>query len=363
MGESTQGMVQATGQAIGQTSALTSGSTSKLANRQVDILFTLAQDVAGAGEVETLTLSGYRVRCQIASTGLESGMTCSVRVEGLSPPLLNRLSLMQEGMVAQTRNTVTIMAGDGAGQGNSAMPVVFSGGVVEAFVDYANSPDVAFELRAFSGALPAAVPVAPTSFGGDVAVATLMQVLATKAGLAFANYGVQTMLRGGVYYKGSVAEQVDSCARAARISYQIGVGVLAIWPAGMVAPAQGQAHTVSVAPGLVGYPSYSQYGVLFQTVFNPDILFRDTVCLQTGAPTPQGAGQASAAQTGTTGVSGQTGSTSAGATQAGDVPLPTRGMWVVQSVRHDLQTEQPDGPWFTTVEAARPDFAGQAYAG
>ncbi|MBS0989634.1 hypothetical protein JK182_13355 [Acetobacter okinawensis] len=164
MGESTQGMVQA----IGQTSAQTSGSTSALANRQVDILFTLAQDVAGAGEVETLTLSGYRVRCQIASTGLESGMTCSVRVEGLSPPLLNRLSLMQEGMVAQTRNTVTIMAGDGAGQGNSGMPVVFSGGVVEAFVDYANSPDVAFELRAFSGALPAAVPVAPTSFGGDV---------------------------------------------------------------------------------------------------------------------------------------------------------------------------------------------------
>lgn len=362
MGESTQGMAQG----AAQTTEQASGGAGTLANRQVDILFTLAQDSAGSAGVETLTLSGYRVRCQIASTGLESGMACAVRVEGLSLPLplLNRLSLMQEGMAAQTRNTVTIMAGDGAGQGARAMPVVFSGGVVEAFVDYANSPDVAFELRAFSGALPAAVPVAPTSFGGDVAVATLMQVLATKAGLAFANYGVQTMLRGGVYYKGSVAEQVDSCARAARISYQIGVGVLAIWPAGMVAQAQGQAHTVSVATGLVGYPSYSQYGVLFQTVFNPDILFRDTVCLQTGGFTPQGAGQASAAQTGTTaGVSGQTGSTPAGATQAGDVPLPTRGMWVVQSVRHDLQTEQPDGPWFTTVEAARPDFAGQAYAG
>lgn len=330
MGESTYNAVQANGQAGVPANAL--------ANRQVDVVFTLAQDGASAATAETLTLSGYRVRCQITSTGLESGMACSVRMEGLGQPLLNRLSLMQDGMVAQTRNTVTIMAGNGAGQGSAAMPVVFSGGVVEAFVDYANSPDVAFELRALSGALPAVVPVAPTSFGGDVAVATLMQVLATKAGLTFANYGVQAVLRGGVYYKGSVAEQVDSCARAARISYQIGVGALAIWPAGMVAQAAGQAHTISVASGLVGYPSYSQYGVLFHSMFNPDILFRDTVCLQTGAPAQQGGAQ------------------------VGDVPPPTSGLWVVQSVRHDLQTEQPDGPWFTTVEAARPDFAGQALA-
>lgn len=341
MGESTQ--------PVGQNSGQTNGSAGALANRQIEVVFTLAQDGASPDTVETLTLSGYRVRCQIASTGLESGMACSVRMEGLGPALLNRLSLMQEGVVAQTRNTVTIKAGDGAGQGSAAMPVVFSGGVVEAFVDYANSPDVAFELRALSGALPAVVPVAPTSFGGDVAVATLMQVLATKAGLTFANYGVQTVLRGGVYYKGSVAEQVDSCARAARISYQIGVGVLAIWPAGMVAQAAGQAHTISVASGLVGYPSYSQYGVLFQSVFNPDILFRDTVCLQTGVPARQGGAQAGAALS--------------GGAQGGDVPPPTSGMWVVQSVRHDLQTEQPGGPWFTTVEAARPDFAGQAFAG
>ncbi len=333
-----------------------------LANRQVDVVFTMAQDGFGPAGADTITLSGYRLRCQIVSTGLESGMACALRMEGLAQPLLNRLSLMQAGMVAQTRNTVTILAGNGAGQGVNTRSVVFSGGVVEAFVDYANSPDVAFELRALSGALPAAMPVAPTSFGGDVAVATVMQVLAAKAGLEFANYGVQTLLRGGVYYKGSVAEQVDACARAARISYQIGVGVLAIWPAGMVAQADGLAHDVSVATGLVGYPSYSQYGVSFLSVFNPAIRFRDTVRVQTGTPA-QGASGGSAATARTT-------APQATASQGGGAQSPTQtvaalpasGVWVVQNVRHDLQTEQPDGPWFTTVEAARPDFAGQAFA-
>ncbi|WP_338331992.1 baseplate hub protein [Acetobacter sp. LMG 32666] len=333
-----------------------------LANRQVDVVFTLAQDGFGAAGAETITLSGYRVRCQIVSTGLESGMACALRLEGLAQPLLNRLSLMQAGMAAQTRNTVTIMAGNAAGQGGSTRPVVFCGGVVEAFVDYANSPDVAFEVRALSGALPAALPVAPTSFGGDVPVATVMQGLATKAGLGFANYGVQTLLRGGVYYKGSVAEQVDSCARAARISYQIGVGVLAIWPAGMVAQEQGQALPVSVATGLVGYPSYSQYGVQFQSVFNPNIRFRDTVYLQTGTSAQATTGGASTspqagAQVGTQGSTAQ-----ASTLQATGGAPPACGLWVVQNVRHDLQTERPDGPWFTTVEAARPDFAGQAFA-
>ncbi|GAA3686284.1 MULTISPECIES: baseplate hub protein [Acetobacter] len=323
-----------------------------LANRQVDVVFTLAQDGFGPGGAETITLSGYCVHCQIMSTGLESGMTCALRVEGLAQPLLNRLSLMQAGMAAQTRNTVTIMAGNSAAQGS--LPVVFSGGVVEAFVDYANSPDVTFEVRALSGALPAAVPVTSTSFGGDVPVATVMQALASKAGLGFANYGVQILLRGGVYYKGSIAEQVDSCARAARISYQIGVGVLAIWPAGM--EADGPVHPVSVATGLVGYPSYSQYGVAFQTVFNPDIRFRDTVSLQTGTATQATAGGAAGF------ASTQAGSAQASQMRTGGSPLPTGGLWVVQNVHHDLQTERPDGSWFTTVEAARPDFAGQAFA-
>ncbi|MFT8815496.1 baseplate hub protein [Acetobacter fabarum] len=348
MAETAQGSTVAAGGTLG------GAPPAALANRQVRVVFTLAQDGFGPGGAETITLSGYCVHCHIMSTGLESGMSCALRVEGLAQPLLNRLSLMQAGMAAQTRNTVTIMAGNSAAQGS--LPVVFSGGVVEAFVDYANSPDVAFEVRALSGALPAAVPVAPTSFGGDVPVATVMQALASKAELGFANYGVQTLLRGGVYYKGAVAEQVDSCARAARISYQIGVGVLAIWPAGMVAGAYGPVRPVSVATGLVGYPSYSQYGVVFQTVFNPDIRFRDTVSLQTGTATQATAG----------GVAGLA-STQAGPAQAsqmrtGGGTLPTGGLWVVQNVRHDLQTEQPDGSWFTTVEAARPDFAGQAFA-
>ncbi|MCP1241776.1 hypothetical protein GOB86_10835 [Acetobacter lambici] len=121
---------------------------------------------------------------------------------------------------------------------------------------------------------------------------------------------------------------------------------------------------VSVATGLVGYPSYSQYGVLFQSVFNPDIRFRDTVYLQTGMPaqaiTAGGTASTQVLSTQATGTQASTGQVST--TQAAGGTPPASGLWVVQNVRHDLQTERPDGPWFTTVEAARPDFAGQAFA-
>jgi hypothetical protein len=307
------------------------GANTALAARRIDVAFTFAPDPsqgvgAGAG-AETVTLSDYRVACQVLSTGLETGMVCTLRIEGMPPTLVNRLSAAQVGVVAQGRNSVTVMAGEA----EAARPVIFSGGIVEAFVEYETTPDAVFVVQAHSIALPAALPVSPTSFGRDASVATIMAAIAAKAGLGFVNNGVQTVLRGGVYYKGAATEQIDACARAGGVSYHIGMGRLCIWPFSMEA-AREAAVPVSVATGLIGYPAYSQYGVGLRMLFNPGIGFRDTISLQSAGSSAQG------------------------------VALPATGLWVVQSVQHRLQSGRTQGPWFTLIEAARPDLAGQGFA-
>lgn len=309
----------------------TTGQNTALAARRIDVAFTFAPDASqGVGEgagAETVTLSDYRVACQILSTGLETGMVCTLRIEGMPPTLVNRLSAAQAGVVAQGRNSVTVMAG-GA---QATRPVIFSGGIVEAFVEYDTAPEAVFVVQAHSIALPAALPISPTSFARDVSVATIMAAIAAKAGLGFVSHGVQGVLRGGVYYKGAATEQIDACARAGGVSYHIGMGRLSVWPFSMEA-AHANVVPVSAATGLIGYPAYSQYGVALRMLFHPGIGFRDTISLQSTGSSVRG------------------------------ITLPATGLWVVQGVRHSLQSGRAQGPWFTMIEAARPDLAGQGFA-
>ncbi|MBO1326044.1 hypothetical protein K2X14_10240 [Acetobacter sp. TBRC 12305] len=318
-------------------------SETALARKRIDITIAFADGGFGAQGAPSLTLTGHCVACHILSTGLETGMMCRLRVQGMDLQTMNRLSVAQAGVVAQGLNTVAVMAGDDG----TVLPLVFAGGITEAFVDYNTAPDIAFEIQALSTAIPAAAPVAPTSFNADVAVSVVMGALAAKAGLGFANNGVDTALAGGVYYKGAALEQIDACARAANITYHIGMGLLSIWPYAVPAQAGGQdVPEISAATGLIGYPSYSQYGVGFRSVFTPSIGFRDLVRLDSPyspAAWANGAGQV-------------------GSVAGGGILPPSNGVWVVQSVAHDLQSETPGGAWTTTVEAARPSLAGQNFA-
>ncbi|MBO1325338.1 hypothetical protein K2X14_11635 [Acetobacter sp. TBRC 12305] len=309
--------------------------SSSFTKKRIDVVFGIAQDGFGGATQETLR--GHRVSCQILSAGQESGIMCNLRIEGMGLDLMNRLSTVQAGVIMQSMNTVSVYAG----AAQTERPVVFSGGIIEGFVDYSGAPDVAFEVRALSTSIPAAVPIAPTSFKGAVTVATVMETIAKKAGLAFNNNGVTAILAGGVTYNGTATEQIGLCAAATRTVYMIGMNTLFIWPSDFTADASG-AIDVSAATGMIGYPAYSQYGVDVQTLFNPAIGFRSTLKLNSAyspAAWVNKYGQLRSATGGT-------------------IYPPSNGLWVVQRLQHDLQSEVPDGPWVTTLTAARPEFAG-----
>lgn len=308
-----------------------------ITKKQIDIVFDIRQG-GFSGAPETITLRDHRVGCQVLSTGLETGMMCSLRIEGMRLSTMNRLSVAQASVIDQSSNTVTVMAGDEG----SPHPTIFSGGIVEAFVDYGASPDVAFQVTALSTAIPAAMPITATSFPAGARVSDIMSAIASKVGLEFSNHGVDAVMTGGVNYPGSAMQQIDACARSVGVEYHIGMGTLSIWPKDV--SSTGSGILVSAATGMIGYPNYSQGGVLVQTLFNPGINFRDTIKLDSQyspAAWVNNDGQLRA-------IAG-----------AASMYPPSNGLWVVQKIEHDLQTEVQNGPWFTMLEAQRPEFAGR----
>ncbi|KXV60670.1 hypothetical protein AD948_04395 [Acetobacter senegalensis] len=305
--------------------------------KKIDIDFDIRQG-GFSGSPETITLMDHRVSCQVLSTGLETGMMCSVRIEGMKLSAMNRLSVAQASVIDQSSNSITVRAGDAG----ATRPTIFTGGIVEAFVDYAGAPNVAFQVTALSTAIPAAMPIEPTSFAAGAKISDIMQAIAGKVGLEFTNHGVDAVMTGGVNYPGSAMQQIDACARSVGIEYHIGMDTLSIWPKDVAA--SDTAILVSADTGMVGYPNYSQGGVLVQTLFNPGINFRNTIKLQSEyspAAWVNNYGQLRE-------VAG-----------AASMYPPSNGLWVVQKIEHDLQTETPGGPWFTMLEAQRPEFAGR----
>lgn len=308
--------------------------------REIEVTFTLDQGGFADGTNNTLTITGHRVSCEVVSASNETGMMCALRIEGMKLSDMNRLSVIQAGIVSQSQNTVSVKAGNRG----EKKALVFIGGVIEAFADFSGAPNVAFIVNAQSTVDAASASVSATAFGNDVPVATILETIAGKIGFSFRNYGITSVLKGGVTYKGCALEQIAAVQAATRIQYHLGFGVLSAWPAGVTSSTGSEILEISSSTGLIGYPSYSQYGVTLRTVFNPEIAFHDTFKLSSQyspAAWVNAYGQMRS-------VDGSQ-----------NIYPPSNGQWVVLRLQHDLQTEEENGSWFTFIEAARPEIAGQ----
>ncbi|WP_081472595.1 baseplate hub protein [Komagataeibacter europaeus] len=285
-----------------------------------------------------LVLTDMRVACQVVNAGLEGGVMCSLRLEGMNLTHMNRLSMVQAGVIAQSPNTVTVEACD---TGDNVWKMVFSGGVIEAFADFNSAPNTAFVVSALSMSILSAAPIDPTSFQGSVSVSDIMKAIADKAGLSFQNNGVTAIMNGSVTLNGSAADQIQAISQASRVSYIVATNVLSIWPATGPTSKAPQV-TISADTGMIGYPAYAQYGVTLRTLFNSAIGFQSVIKLDSK--------YAPAAWVNEMGQLNQLG--------GNNIFPPSNGIWVAYRVQHDLQSEIPGGEWTTYIEAQRQDLAG-----
>jgi len=263
------------------------------------------------GGGNTVTLSGLRTSCRVNKAGGPSDSTADITIYGMSESKMNQLSTLGVQINLVPKNSIVVQAGDEDG-----LSTVFQGYILSAYADHNASPQVAFRISAQTGLPDATVPTPVTSNQGSGDVAVMMADLAGKMGLYFENNGVTAKL-SNPYYPGSPKTQFDAIKRDANIEGTIDNGKLAIWPKN--GSRGGAVPLISPETGMIGYPSYTAYGIALRSIFNPSIGFNGKIKVESRLQ-------------------------------------PACGEWVVYAMDYDLESLVPKGKWEISMMAYNPKY-------
>lgn len=284
--------------------------------RKIRLTFILGTGTFGETGQNVVVVEGLRVQAHIIKTGSMAMGEAQLRVHGLPPIVLNTLTAIYTVTQLARQNTVTIAAADDLG----AYREVFSGGITVAQADLNQQPDSVLNVIAHAGLIFSLQPTsniqdvftAYTSYPAPATVDAILSSLAPQMNLSFENNGVEKTL-DTPYFTGTIRDQILLVIDAAGCEWNNGDGgVLAIWPRGGHRTKITNIPVISPETGMVGYPSYSNIGVMVRTLFNPNIVFGGQIEIKSSLQ------------------------------QANHI-------WNVYGLSYTLESETPGGAWFTEV--------------
>lgn len=281
-------------------------------NKELMFIITLGTGSFGSSSNNTITLQGYRARVDIDKAGGMMMGTLRAQIFGVSQSDMNSITTLQWKPKSFIPNTVQVFAIDGSQQ-----TLLFTGNIINAWGNYQAMPDVFLMIQAQAAYFAQLNPVAPRSYNGSIDVATIMNQIASQIGYTFENNGVSVQL-SNQYLPNTALEQAKTLAKAAGIDLYVDNGILAITPANT--PRNKPVPQISAQTGMIGYPTFDGVGVNFQTVFNPSVTFGGSIRLSTNIAQAAGA-------------------------------------WIVTSVAHKLESEKPNGAWFSTIRGNQSGLA------
>jgi hypothetical protein len=228
-----------------------------------------------------------RTKVRIQNSGAPSQSTAQVDIYGLPPSVMNQLSTLGVQLNVVPKNTITIQAGDA----QNGMSTVFTGIIQQAYGDFNAMPESPFRMECQFGFSNATALTPPASFAGSKSVSSIMQNYATQLGCGFENNGVTATL-SNPYLKGSLIDQVSACRDHAGISAEFvdGGATLAIFPkwGSRQSSSPPVVSAISGEGDGIGYPSYTQQGILVHTLFNPAIKFFGQIQVNSTLPKATG---------------------------------------------------------------------------
>jgi hypothetical protein len=306
---------------------LAGNSSYTVKNLRVTFTLTNSNAVFPGTNANQLQVSGLRISVTVKGAGLPAFPEASIRIYGMAQQDMNALAIVpvQGGKPEYTFNTVQIEADSGNGYS-----FIFSGQIYQAGPDYSGAPDVCLFVHAQSAGFDQLTPANPTSYPGTANVADIVNNIASKMSMAFENDGVTGTLTNA-YYSGTLTNQLRKVCKDAGIYASIeNQNLLVISPAG-VARTNVPSWVLSPTSGLVGYPEVLGNGYLnARSIFNP--AFR-----QNGPITIQGSDVVI------------------------DPSLPKTlntladGNWIIGPLTHILESNKPQGQWFTDMKLYPPN--------
>ena len=294
-----------------------SPNSSFVNQKLLEITITLGAGKTFASGKNTLTIIGLRASVNIDMGGGYMGGTMRARIFGLSQDDMNKITYfawMPQPQLGPP-NAITVNAIDG-----QQSTLVFVGFIIQAFGNYQAAPEVFIDIQATATQAAQLLPVSPLSIASNTTVDTVMSKLASQMGFSFENNGVNVSIPKGTYLGNTAFFQAQNLMQAYNFEMYIDNGVLAICPVG-TARATSFVPLISASTGLIGYPYFNTQGVVFDTYFNPDILFGGTVQIQSTVE-------------------------------------PANGLWQVINISHTLESIIPGGRWQSTVNCNKTGVAG-----
>lgn len=239
-----------------------------LKERKIQTVFKYGTGEKGDGPPDETTLRGMRTSAHVSIMGGWGQAVCSARIYGMSLSLMNTLSRVGPLAMWYRNNTITLSAGDD----EIGLAQIFQGTVTSAWPDFNNAPEVGFWIEASAGTLDQLKPTEPISYPGTADAAVMLQNICAKMdGVRFENNGVSVILPP-TYKTGDLRSQAASIVKDAGIEWNgIENGVMAIWPKG--GSRKGSIVKIDKSSGMIGYPSYTSWGIIVKTIFNPTLSF------------------------------------------------------------------------------------------
>jgi len=295
--------------------------------RKIDLTFELGQgsfDESGATKV---TVSDLQVSFSAVNAGLPSSASADIRVWGLTPSLMNTLSRLGKPIGYERVNTVTVMAGDDT----SGMSQVYFGTMLSSYGDFSDAANPCLNIHAQAAAVDLVKPVPPVSIKGPVDVVTVITQIAASMNKGVRNSGVSGVKLPTTYLTGSAMEQLQKVVTAADIMCDPSSGpdgkLVEIWPKGKAKQgvAGASVPVISADTGMVGYPTYSDFGIAVKSLFFPGFSQGGEFQIKMAPNGPMDA---------------------------------VNGSWVVYGIGYDLESETRTGKWFMDIVGQRPSDAG-----
>ena len=213
---------------------------------------------------------GMRMSCEASWTPHASGSSLeNLVIYGMTLSQMNQLSVIGKQLAAVGKNSVSVYAQDGDTQPS----LVFSGNILQAYIDGNDQPSLRFIVTGRPDGRAARQPIPVTTHKGAYAAQNIAQSLAQAMGFKFENNGVSVMLRNP-YLWGTGISQMRQLSRAANFVWGLDArGTLAIWPKGGARAGAGVTISPKISgPGeLIGYPVCSQATVYAKAYYAPNL--------------------------------------------------------------------------------------------
>ena len=249
-------------------------------NKTIQVVMAMAEGVFQNG-ANQITVEGLPTTVDIQKQGGDERPSCTVTIGNLHIDVVKQLTTLSFRPLQRFKNQITVNAGEVGKQ----LQTIFIGDFENAYGEFQNAPTMNLMVKAIAAQHGALMATPATSVDGTEQVSKLMEQWAVEAGCTLENKGVNASVKN-VVYRGSPVDKAKTLARDVGIDLIIDDGKFIITPSGQAV--DGNAVLIDPKHGLLGYPAFSNDGIEFNMIFDPNVKIGGLVKIESVVPRASG---------------------------------------------------------------------------